>query len=55
MNNYHVGILTNRTGYTQQWRCLNINTSAAELFVSISRHLKLKLLTQFLASNYDKY
>ena len=33
-----------------------VNPCAAELFVSIFRHLKLKLLTQCLASddNYDE-
>ena len=32
-----------------------INSSAAELFVSIFHHLKLELLTQFPASNDEKY
>ena len=33
----------------------NLVTLAAELFASIFRHLKLELLTQFPASNDEKY
>ena len=37
------------------FRAYTVIPSAVELFVSIFRHLKLELLTQFPASNDEKY